>query len=45
MVVESVCLLVALIVRLGRHGAGLVGMLNQVPAAVEHVSYMILYDA
>ena len=25
-----------LIGRLGRHGAGLVGVLNEVPAAVEH---------
>ena len=36
MVVEGVCLLVVLIGRLGRHGAGLVGVLNEVPAAVEH---------
>ena len=36
MVVEGVCLLVVLIGRLGRHGAGLIGMLNEVPAAVEH---------
>ena len=34
-VVEGICLLV-LIVRLGRHGAGLVGMLNEVLAAAEH---------
>ena len=36
MVVEGVCLLVVLIGRLGRRGAGLVGMLNEVPAAFEH---------
>ena len=36
MVVEGACLLVILIGRLGRRGAGLVGMLNEVPAAVEH---------
>ena len=36
MVVESVCLLVVLIGRLGCQGAGLVGILNEVPAAVEH---------
>ena len=36
MVVEGVCLLVALIGRLGRRGAELVAMLNEVPAAVEH---------
>ena len=36
MVVEGVCLLVVLIGRPGRHGAGLVEMLNEVPAAVEH---------
>ena len=36
MVVEGVCLLVVLIGRLGRHGAGLVGMLNEVLEAVEH---------
>ena len=36
MVVECVCLLVVLIGRLSRHGAGLVGMLNEVPAAVVH---------
>ena len=30
--VEDMCLLVVLIGRLGRHGAGLVGMLNEVPA-------------
>ena len=34
--VEDMCLLVVLIGRLGRHGAGLVGMLNEVPAAVKH---------
>ena len=34
--VEDMCLLVFLIGRLGRHGAGLVGVLNEVPAAVEH---------
>ena len=34
--VEGVCLLVVLIGRLGRHGAGLVGVLNEVPAAVGH---------
>ena len=34
--VEGACLLVVLIVRLGRHGAGLVGVLNEVPGAVEH---------
>ena len=34
--VEGVCLLVVLIGRFGRHGAGLVGMLNEIPAAVEH---------
>ena len=33
MVVEGVCLLVVLIGRLGRHGPGVVGMLNEVPAA------------
>ena len=36
MVVERVCLLVVLVGRLGRHGAGLVGVLNEVQAAVEH---------
>ena len=36
MVVEGVCLLVVLIGRLGRHGAGLVGVLNEVPAAAKH---------
>ena len=36
MVAEDVCLLVVLIGRLGRRGTGLVGMLNEVPAAVEH---------
>ena len=35
-VVEGVCLLVVLIGRLGNHGAGLVGVLNEIPAAVEH---------
>ena len=35
-VVEGVCLLVVLIGRLGHHGAGLVGVLNEIPAAVEH---------
>ena len=30
------CLLVVLIGRLGRHGAGLVVMLDEVPAAAEH---------
>ena len=34
--VEGVCLLVVLIGRLGPHGAGLVGVLNEIPAAVEH---------
>ena len=34
-VVEGVCLLVVLIGRLGRLGAALVRMLNEVPAAVE----------
>ena len=34
--VEGVCLLVVLIGRLGRHGTGLVGVLNEVPAAVEY---------
>ena len=33
MVVEGVCLLAVFI---GRHGAGLVGILNEVPEAVEH---------
>ena len=33
---KCVCLLVVLIGRLGRHGVGLVGMLNEVPEAVEH---------
>ena len=33
-VVEGACLLVVLIGRLGRHGAGLVWVLNEVPAAV-----------
>ena len=36
MVVEGVCLLGVLIGRLGRRGAGLVGVLNEVPAVVEH---------
>ena len=36
MVVEGVCLLAVLICRLGRHGTGLVGMLNDVPAAAEY---------
>ena len=36
MVAEGVCLLVVLIGRLGSHGAGLVGILNEVPAAVGH---------
>ena len=36
MVVEGMCLLVVLIGRLGRRGTGLVGELNEVPAAVEH---------
>ena len=36
MVVEGVCLLVVLIGRLGRHGAGLVLMMNEIPVAVEH---------
>ena len=36
MVVEGVCPLVVLIGHLGRHGAELVGMLNEVPAAAEH---------
>ena len=35
-VVEGVCLLAVLIGRLGHHGAGLVGVLNEIPAAVEH---------
>ena len=30
------CILVVLIGRLGRRGTGLVGMQNEVPAAVEH---------
>ena len=34
-VVRGVCFLVVLIGRLGRHGAGFVGMLNEVPAAVK----------
>ena len=36
MVVEGACLLVVLISRLGRRGTGLVGVLNEVPAAVGH---------
>ena len=36
MVVEGVCLFVVLVGRPGRRGAGLVAMLNEVPAAVEH---------
>ena len=36
MVVEGACLLDVLIGCLGRHGAGLVGVLNEVLAAVEH---------
>ena len=36
MVVKGVCLLIVLAGRIGRHGAGLVGMLNEVPAAVGH---------
>ena len=35
-VVKGVCLLVVLIGRLGRHGTGLVGLLNEAQAAVEH---------
>ena len=35
-VVEGVCLLVFLIGRLGRHGAGLVDMINEVPEVVKH---------
>ena len=38
MFIEGACLLVAFIGRLGRHGAGLVGVLSEVPAAVEHES-------
>ena len=34
--VEGACLLVFLIGRLGRHGAVLVGLLNEVPAVVEN---------
>ena len=33
---EGVCLLAVPIGRLGRHGTGLFGMLNEVPAAAEH---------
>ena len=33
---EGVCLLIVLIGRFGRRGAGFVGMLNEVRAAVEH---------
>ena len=36
MVVDGACFLVVLIGRLGCHGAGLVGMLNEVSVAVEH---------
>ena len=36
MVVEGACLLVVLVGRLGRRGTGLVGVMNEVPAAVEH---------
>ena len=43
MVVEGVCLFVVLIGRLGRHGAGFVGMLYEVPAAVEHEFVTIWY--
>ena len=35
-VVGGMCLVVVLIGRLSRHGAGLVGLLNEVPVAVEH---------
>ena len=35
-VVDGVFLLVVLIGRLGRHGAGLVGVLNEVPAGAEY---------
>ena len=35
MLVESVCLLVGLIGRLGRRRVGVVGVLNEVPAVVE----------
>ena len=38
MVVGGACLLVVLFGRLGRRGAGLVGMLNEVQAMVEHES-------
>ena len=34
--VEGVYLLVVLIGRLGHHGAGLIGVLNEVPAVVEN---------
>ena len=34
--IEGACLLFVLIGRLGRHGAGLIGMLNEVPEAVEY---------
>ena len=34
--VEGVCLLIVLVGRIGRHGAGLAGMLNEVPAAAKH---------
>ena len=33
--VEGVCLLVVLIGRLGLHGTGLIGVLNEVPEAVK----------
>ena len=36
MVVGGVCLLAVLIGRLVRHGAGLLGVLNEVPAPVAH---------
>ena len=36
MVVEGACFLVVLIGRLGRRGTRLVGILNEVPAAVKH---------
>ena len=36
MVVDGACLFVVFISRLGRRGTGLVWMLNEVPAAVEH---------
>ena len=37
MVVEGACLLIVLVGRIGRRGAGLVGMLNEVPAAVSTI--------